>query len=224
MTRPSFARDPISVAIEMGGIAWLAFAYRRSSGRPRCRAIAVIDGRAERWHLRLFLGERLNSNAFILAESIGFNPLIDRCVNRTPDRFVLPCDRGADRRRWNVDQSCWRRWLRLDQRPTRKAITATTAIVPPWPLGLEFDTIAAGWGYAGFAPGVLHLENLPFSRHFVAFGFASGHLVNFPLASLHGAAIAGAVTSESVVAASSSFSMRILLPGKSSFAVYACIR
>jgi hypothetical protein len=68
--------------------------------------------------------------------------------------------------------------------------------------------------YAGFAPGVLHFANLPFSRHFVAFGLAGGHFMNLPFASLHGAAAAGTETIDSIETASSTFNMRLLLGGR----------
>jgi hypothetical protein len=46
--------------------------------------------------------------------------------------------------------------------------------------------------HAGFAPGVPHLANLPFaSLHTFFTGAFSGHLMNLPLLSRHGAALEG---------------------------------
>jgi hypothetical protein len=56
----------------------------------------------------------------------------------------------------------------------------------------------------GLAPGVPHLANLPFSRQRAGLAFAAatgGHLMNLPLASLHGAANAGDATIASALAA-----------------------
>ncbi len=55
----------------------------------------------------------------------------------------------------------------------------------------------------GFAPGVPHLANLPFAalQRVVAGAAFSGHLMNFPFASLHGAASAGVASRAAAVSA-----------------------
>jgi hypothetical protein len=68
--------------------------------------------------------------------------------------------------------------------------------------------------YAGFAAGVLHFVNSPFSRHLVAFGLSGGHLMNLPFASLQGAETAGSAVIGNIETARRTFNMRLLLGGR----------
>jgi hypothetical protein len=77
--------------------------------------------------------------------------------------------------------------------------------------------LALGRAQTGLAPGVPHLANLPFSLQRTAgFGAAGAHLMNLPLASLHGAAIAGAEPARTANAAAA---MTILVRTIPSFSV-----
>ena len=67
----------------------------------------------------------------------------------------------------------------------------------------------------GFAPGVPHFANLPFAalQRVVAGAVFSGHLMNFPLASRHGAANAGVASRAAAVSAAAKIFMSNLSIG-----------
>ena len=72
----------------------------------------------------------------------------------------------------------------------------------------------AAWHYIGFAPGVPHLANLPLAalQRVVFAGAVVAHLMNFPLASRHGAASAGVDSSAIEAAASIMLRIMVFLP------------
>lgn len=68
----------------------------------------------------------------------------------------------------------------------------------------------------GFAPGVPHFANFPFAalQRVVAGAALSGHLMNLPLASRHGAASAGVASRAAAVSAAAKIFMSNLSIGR----------